>query len=405
MTRPHRRPVVPRTLAPVLRAELATLSDEVIAAVAHEVPLYALPLEGSFGRGVRVGVTAALWQFTDLVAAGGGGSPQDMTVYRDLGRGEFRQGRSLEALLAAYRVGARVAWRRFAAAATAHGIGSEQLAALAELVFDYIDGLSFASADGYAEEQSLTAGARERARRDLALLLLSGRADPPTVAAAATAALWRTPARVAAVVADAGAPLALRLGPDALVVDGAEVPGGDRAETIGLVPAAGVTTPTARLVRALSDIPAAIGPLVLPAGAADSLRRARHTRALVARGVLPSGGPVVADEHGITLLLHADPSLVDDLAADLLSPLSEENPASRARLEATLLAWLAHRGERAAAAAALHVHPQTVRYRMGRVRAAFGAALDDPDRRFALELVLRARQRPSTGSAPVIIRA
>ena len=44
-------------------------------------------------------------------------------------------------------------------------------------------------------------------------------------------------------------------------------------------------------------------------------------------------------------------------------------------------------------AAALHVHPQTVRYRLGRLRECFGSALDDPEDRFELALVLRAVTR------------
>ena len=40
-------------------------------------------------------------------------------------------------------------------------------------------------------------------------------------------------------------------------------------------------------------------------------------------------------------------------------------------------------------AALLHVHPQTVRYRMNQVRDAFGDDLDDPAR--AVEILLAAR--------------
>jgi DNA-binding PucR family transcriptional regulator len=43
-------------------------------------------------------------------------------------------------------------------------------------------------------------------------------------------------------------------------------------------------------------------------------------------------------------------------------------------------------------AKALHVHPQTVRYRLARLRELFGSRLDDPDGRFELELALRARR-------------
>jgi DNA-binding PucR family transcriptional regulator len=44
-------------------------------------------------------------------------------------------------------------------------------------------------------------------------------------------------------------------------------------------------------------------------------------------------------------------------------------------------------------AAALGVHPQTVRYRIARLRELFGAALDDPESRFELQLALRGRLR------------
>jgi methionyl-tRNA formyltransferase len=37
----------------------------------------------------------------------------------------------------------------------------------------------------------------------------------------------------------------------------------------------------------------------------------------------------------------------------------------------------------------LGIHEQTARYRIARLRELFGAALDDPDERFWLELALR----------------
>jgi len=45
-------------------------------------------------------------------------------------------------------------------------------------------------------------------------------------------------------------------------------------------------------------------------------------------------------------------------------------------------------------AAALGVHPQTVRYRVARLRELFGTALDDPQSRFELQLALRDCARP-----------
>jgi DNA-binding PucR family transcriptional regulator len=45
-------------------------------------------------------------------------------------------------------------------------------------------------------------------------------------------------------------------------------------------------------------------------------------------------------------------------------------------------------GDRQAVAAELHIHPQTVRYRMSQLHAAFGRSLDDPATRTRLTLAL-----------------
>ncbi len=78
----------------------------------------------------------------------------------------------------------------------------------------------------------------------------------------------------------------------------------------------------------------------------------------------------------------------------MLAPLEAVPESARERLGVTLLAWLAHAGARNEVAPALHVHPQTVRYRMSQLREAFGGALEDPERRTALMLVLRAAYGP-----------
>ncbi len=69
-------------------------------------------------------------------------------------------------------------------------------------------------------------------------------------------------------------------------------------------------------------------------------------------------------------------------------------PATRERLEETLRSWLLHQGRRDAVAAELHVHAQTVRYRMGQLRELFGDTLDDPS--VVLDLVV-ALAAPAAG--------
>src|SRR3979409_2004963 len=106
---------LPVQVADVIEPELDAATAEILAAIARDVPGYARPLEGDFGRGVHRGVSEALRQFVALIrdpAAGRGGRE----VYIELGRGELRQGRTLDSLQAAYRVGARVAWRRLSLA-------------------------------------------------------------------------------------------------------------------------------------------------------------------------------------------------------------------------------------------------------------------------------------------------
>src|SRR6185312_17385082 len=56
---------LPPSLAAALRPALPELSDAIIAAIGEEVPAYARPIEGPFGRALRVGVRTALARFVD----------------------------------------------------------------------------------------------------------------------------------------------------------------------------------------------------------------------------------------------------------------------------------------------------------------------------------------------------
>ena len=160
-----------------------------------------------------------------------------------------------------------------------------------------------------------------------------------------------------------------------------------RATVDGLVCAV-LAGPARELRTALDGRAAGIGPAVLLANAARSFRLARAALALAEDRRLEH--PLAVDQHRVELMWRAEPALVAELAAERLAGLDGETPGSRARLEATLLAWLRHAGTVAAAADELGVHPQTVRYRLGRLRELLGTALDEPDARFELELVLRA---------------
>ncbi len=129
-------------------------------------------------------------------------------------------GRSLDALQAAYRVGARLAWRRLSAAATAAGAPIEAQHALAEAIFAYIDELAAESVEGYAAAQSAIEGERQRRRQSLLALLLTDDADAGVLRRAGAEAGWQLPSRVAVIAcAPAGAVarrVAARIGADPL---------------------------------------------------------------------------------------------------------------------------------------------------------------------------------------------
>ena len=378
---------LPSDIATSLRPHLDAVVREVIAALPIEVPDYARPLEGAFGDGVRMGVEVALGRFLELP---GTSEPalraQDRKVYLALGRGELRQGRELQTLLSAYRVGARVAFRRFAALAREGGYDADALVQLAESVFAYIDELSSTSVEGYAQEQSLRAGETDRRRGELMALLFSGPVDERAAAAAAALAGWTVPETVLAVVvpADRAEGLGIRLGRQALVA-----PYGEAVVAVVTAPARSVDR--AHLTRQLHGRGAVLGPARRWSEVRGSLRLATLGARLVEAGVL-AGDPVWIDAHLADLVVHQDPDLMAELAAVRLAPLQRVRESSRERLAETLLAWLQHRGERQHIAAALHVHPQTVGYRLGQLRTLFGEVLEDPQGRFELELALRARR-------------
>src|SRR5918995_3732332 len=155
---------LPGGVAELIEPELEATTEEILATIAREVPEYRRPLEGSFGRGIQVGVSEALRQFVALVRDPDAGRDPGRDVYIGLGRGELRQGRTLDSLQSAYRVGARVAWRRVAEAARRAGLDPETISLLGESVFAYIEEISADSVEGYAEAQSRLEDERPRRR-------------------------------------------------------------------------------------------------------------------------------------------------------------------------------------------------------------------------------------------------
>jgi len=393
---PLERPwqAVPAELRPILEPELGTIAEEIIHSIVTAIPAYRRPMRGAFGRGVHTAIDQALRQFLDQIGHPIPAERPGREVYLALGRGELRSGRSLDALQLAYRIGARVAWRRFAAAARTAGIDGGTQALLAEAIFAYIDELSAESVEGYAREQAVDAGERQRERSALVRAVVSGVSEDVERLAAPLA--WKPPRRLGVLVCKHRNPerLAALVGESALA-------GRIDAYVAVLVPDPDAPGRRGRIARALGTRTAAIGPTVALEQAHASYDRAMRCIALQDAEAISPDGLADSEEHLAALVIHADPEALADLAARRLAALDGLTPMQRERMESTLAAWLAHHGSVPETAAELVVHPQTVRYRVARLRELLAGQLDDAGARFELAIALRAPRGEPPAGPPV----
>ncbi|CAN5162401.1 PucR family transcriptional regulator [soil metagenome] len=388
----------PLTLPPEavaeIRGALPGIADDVVAVILEEVPSYADAFAGPMGETIRGAVQVARGAFLSLATGRGGADPRTPAAPAvegayQLGRGEARSGRSTDALLSAYRIGARVSWRAMSTRGVHAGLDADTLAGFAELVFFYIDQLSAASVAGHTDELATTGRVRQRRLERLAHHLITG-STAETMVSAADRADWAPPTTLTAVIVPEAQvrPVLAATSPQTLqAVD----PPGLEDGVLLLVPDVHGRR-RAALLRSLADRAVTAGP-ARPWLAV----RASYDRALRARERGLTGD---TDTHLSELVLTADPEALADLRERALAPLAELRPATVDKLAETLRYWLLLQGRRDEVAEALFVHPQTVRYRMGQLREAFGDRLEDPDEVLALTIALGAAVGGSQAARP-----
>lgn len=374
---------LPAELPDVLRQHLRSAVAEMEREIRDQVPEYAGDDGGEYAKRVERTVSDTVAFFVDSVDHPNADARTLTELYMQLGEQEARQGRSLDALQNAMRVSSQIACRRFIKDAYRLGWSRETLGRLTDSLFMLLARVADAAAQGYAREQGQLATERERRRDRLRDLLV---AEPPpgheTISEVAVAARWDLPKSIALVALPAGAPAGARILPPAvladweapvpfLVVPDPEGPGQDR-----LWPA----------LRRLGT--AAIGPTVPLGQGAASLRWARHALTLVERGLLPGGAPIRCADHIASLAALAADELIGATAGAVLGPLLDLPPARRLPLAETLLAYLQCGDNAVVAAERLHIHEQTVRYRLRRITELTGGRFTEPDGRLDLMLLL-----------------
>jgi hypothetical protein len=372
---------IPPEVAVAIRADLPKVAEDVVASIIDEVPSYTDAFSGPMGETIRSAVRVALGGFLSLVSERRGAGQRTPAAAIEgayqLGRGEARSGRSSEALLSAYRIGARVAWQHLSRLAVEHGVDATTLAEFAQAVFFYIDELSAASVSGHGDESATAGRVRQRLLDRIARHLLTD-APETTVVAAAERAEWSPPTTLTAVIVPEAQVGSVLLLVHQATLQATDLPELDAAVLL-LVPDAHGRR-RAALLKAVEGRNCLVGPARPWLQVRASYDRARRAQE---RGL---GGDTEA--HLPELVLTADPDALADLRAVALAPLAGLRPASAAKLAETLRAWLLHQGRRDDVAAALFVHPQTVRYRVAQLRELFGDRLEDPQTVLALTLAL-----------------
>ncbi|MFF0559714.1 helix-turn-helix domain-containing protein [Streptomyces sp. NPDC004266] len=377
---------LPREFAALMRPEIPGLIKEIGVEVQRTYPVYAHLFKGPHSDAIRQGVEQALAAFVERVADPGRNSALRDELIRKFGRVEAYEGRDLDTLQGAYRLGARIALRRAKSIGRTYNLSPTLILAFADALFAYVDELEALSREGYLMVQARAVSDVAALRRQLLHLVVAGPPLPrATIAELCQEASWQLPAECTLVALRPPVAELVQAGLDRDVLADLSLP-----EPHLLIPGPLTAQRLTMLDSALAGTPAVVGLTVPPAQAAHSIRWARRVLQLIDDGIVADAPLVYCEEHLTTLWLLSDPALTAHLAARELAPLDGLSGTRRERLVETLRVHVSTRAPAEQVGEMLGVHAQTVRYRLRNLDNHFGDRLLDPDHRFALEAALRS---------------
>jgi len=392
---PLRRPDPPAAtaLADRVASHSEVLAGRMVAELSRRIELYAhLPKEQLDGDILSV-CRHNIHVFLRILRTGSEPAPAELEVIRTSAASRADEGMPLDALLRAYYVGFSLVWEHFRREAV--GEEREELLSIATAAMAYIEEVTSQVTRAYFDEYAIIASTRRDVRRSLVEALLSGQ-PAEDLAAQAGVRLHAGYAVVALAFgpsADEGCPevekrvaarrkvrrviahLESEAGSDCLtVLDGS---GG-----AVLLPAEEVCpkddpSGVPELLERLSEV--ARCPMIAGyacragvSGIATSSAEAKEVLHLAQKLGLPPG----AYRRHDLLFEYAISRDTESMAAlvALLEPLSQ----GRADLLETVEVYFACGLERQRTAAALHVHPNTLDYRLRRARALTGIDISSP---------------------------
>jgi PucR-like helix-turn-helix protein len=366
------------------RVDPGDVAREMIEAFRHEIAGYRrLPESVLMGQIFDVS-RSNVELFFRSVSEGAEPTEAELAAFRESARNRAAEGMPLEDLLHAYRLGGRLGWRAIAGAAED---ADEERALLggAELLMRYVDQVSAAVAQTYLDERQHLVSEEERRLRDLAEALMQNRPLSASLRDAARRISFPIEDRYRAFVQTVpGVPAythgqvaaALRMRGVLALTEGDRV--------AGLAPAD--TEPEALIE------PGALVAVGEPAGRADLTEELDDMRVLVELGRRTERtGLLTADQFVPELLLARSPRLARLATRRALDAIEQYTDPRSADLMKTLRTFVESGLDRRRAAAQLHVHPNTLDYRLQRIAQLTGLELGRPDDLALVVLALKQR--------------
>lgn len=387
-------------IAGAVRADVGTLSGQVLAEIDAGLP--------ELGRDPRVRELLVGTVESSLDGAlgilTGGRDPADAPVppvATDLARRLAQQGVAVTVLLRAYRLGQAAFQQLLITRIAAEGLDADRVALaareLSAVAFGYVDRVSEEMVAVHQAERDGWVRRRNAAVLATVNAVLAGRGGPPAEVEQALG-YGMTGTHVAAVLwcpADAADPGRALERTAAEVADALDCPrppllvAPDAATLWAWYPAPAADPDDVGGPGDETGVLVAFGtPEAGPAGFRRSHGRARQAQA-VAVAAAPGARRTVTTARAIgpLVLLGGDPDLLAGWVAEVLGGLATDDEPHE-RLRVTLDAYLSSGGSLAAAAAELHLHKNSVQYRLRRADEVRGRPLSED--RLDVEVALRA---------------
>ena len=309
--------------------------------------------------------------------------PEDFEPFRESAKKRATEGLPLEDLLHAYRLGGRMCWQLIAENATPEE--QPALLAAATRVMEYIDQVSSAVAQTYMEERQHLVSEEERGLRNLVDALCGeGPLEPDAL---------ETAERI-------GFPVADHYRPFSQSAQGA--PAREHSQFAARLRSGGILALTegdrvTGLATVDADIPRANHECALIALGEPAPRRSLAEALEDVRLLLDIGcrtgrtGEITTDSFLPELLLARSPRLAARLRERVLGPLEGSGEGRSPDLLETLDVFLGSGLDRRLASERLHVHPNTLNYRLRRIEEETGLQLTQPTDITRAALALRQR--------------